>query len=131
VEHRVKLLLDTHAVLFWANDDPILPRKARRVISSASNECFISSASVWEVAMKTKSGKMDAYRLLETFETFVRDNGFYPLSITLQHARAAGALPLHHKDPFDRMLAAQAQLEQLTLISKDEVFDSYGVQRLW
>ena len=124
-------LLDTHAVLFWAKDDPVLSRKARRVVSSAANECFISAASVWEVAMKTKSGKMDAHRLLEAFEAFVRDNGFNPLAITFQHAKAAGALPLHHKDPFDRMLAAQAQLEQLTLVSKDEVFDRYGVQRLW
>jgi PIN domain nuclease of toxin-antitoxin system len=127
----MRLLLDTHTVLFWANDDPALPRKARRVISNAANECLVSAASVWEIAMKTKSGKMDAHRLLETFEAFVRENGFYPLAITLQHARAAGALPLHHKDPFDRMMAAQAQLEQLTLVSKDEVFDRYGVQRLW
>lgn len=127
----MRLLLDTHAVLFWANDDPLLSRKARRVMSGAANECFISAACVWEVAVKTKSGKMDAHRLLESFETFVRDNGFSPLAISLQHAKAAGALPLHHKDPFDRMLAAQAQLEQLTIVSRDEVFDRYGVQRLW
>ena len=127
----MRLLLDTHALLFWANDDPALSRKASRAIASAGNECFVSAASVWEIAMKTNSGKMDARQLLETFESFVYENGLSALAITAHHARTAGALPLHHKDPFDRMLAAQAQLEQLTLVSTDKVFDRYGIQRLW
>ena len=127
----MRLLLDTHAVLFWANDDPALSRKASRMIAATDNECLISAASVWEISMKTRAGKMDAHRLLETFEGFLEENGLSPLPITLQHARTAGALPLHHRDPFDRMLAAQSQIEHLTIVSKDQVFDRYGVPRLW
>jgi PIN domain nuclease of toxin-antitoxin system len=127
----VRLLLDTQALLWWFQGDDRLPKSARRMIGTPDAEVFVSVAAVWELAIKTRLGKLDAQSLLDSAEERFRAAGFAALSITTEHAIRAGALPTHHKDPFDRMLVAQAQAENLAIVSSDPVFDRYGVRRLW
>lgn len=121
----MKLLLDTHAFLWWLEDDPRLSLEARRAITAASSLVHVSAASVWEISIKAALGKLDlpGVDLLDEIPA----NGFLELAITARHARAAGALPRHHEDPFDRMLIAQAQLEGMTVVTRDGAFASYGV----
>jgi PIN domain nuclease of toxin-antitoxin system len=125
------VLIDTHVLLWWLRDDPVLSPKARRTIARTQNELFVSAASGWEMAIKQKSGKLDAQDLLERLEIELAEEGFLVLPISLEHALRAGSLVLHHKDPFDRMLVSQAQAENLSILSNDVVFDRYGVQRIW
>ncbi len=127
----MKYLLDTHVLLWWLDNDPALSTKASRAISSGDNEIFISTATAWELAIKNHSGKLEIPRVLDGFESKLSDEGFFTLEISIKHALRAGALPNHHKDPFDRMLVAQAQAEDLSLISNDSMFDHYGVRRVW
>jgi PIN domain nuclease of toxin-antitoxin system len=128
----VKLLLDTHAFLWLAAGDATLSGRARRRIEDRRSERRLSIASVWEIAIKTSTGKL---RLRTPIAELVRqqaiENGIELLEIRLEHAIEAGALPHHHPDPFDRLLAAQALREGLTLVSRDAHFDAYGVQRYW
>lgn len=128
----MRLLLDTHALLWWLCADPQLSLPARDAIAQASNEVYVSAASAWEVATKARLGKLPgAESLAQAFPHEVERLGFLPLSITIQHGQRAGALPPPHRDPFDRMLIAQAQAENLILVSNEEVFDQYGISRLW
>jgi PIN domain nuclease of toxin-antitoxin system len=127
----VRLLLDAQALLWWFQGDERLSKSARRVIGAPGAEVFVSVAAVWELAIKARLGKLDAQSLLDSAEERLRDAGFGALNITVEHAIRAGALPTHHKDPFDRMLVAQAQAENLAIVSSDPVFDHYGVRRLW
>ena len=127
----MKLLLDTHTLLWWFSDDPALSEKARRAIAKAGNEIIISAVSAWEIAIKHKAGKLEAQPLLDKFADELAEEGFGVLPISLDHAIRAGSLVEHHKDPFDRMLVAQAQAEHLPIVSNDPVFDSYGVRRIW
>jgi len=101
------------------------------MIGAPDAEVFVSVAAVWELAIKTGIGKLDAQALLDGAEERFRAAGFAALGITVEHAIRAGALPMHHKDPFDRMLVAQAQAENLAVVSSDPIFDHYGVRRLW
>lgn len=122
----MRLLLDTHVVLWWrANQD--VSAEAREAIGSASL-AFVSLASAWEIAIKIGSGKL---RLPAPFEEGVRASGFTPLSITFAHTEAVARLPHHHGDPFDRMLVAQARVEGLTLVTRDRRLADYGVPILW
>ncbi len=120
----MRCLLDTHAFLWWVSDDPSLGSAARGLIADPKVEVFVSAASIWEIAIKTKLGKLefDADPLLE-----VGANGMHELAMTGRHALAAGSLPRHHDDPFDRMLVAQAKLESMVLISRDARLRQYGV----
>jgi len=127
----VKCLLDSHVLLWWLQNDPALSSKALRAISSADNEIFISAATAWELAIKNHSGKLEIPKLLDGLESKLTEEGFLTLTISMRHALHAGALPSHHRDPFDRMLIAQAQVEDLSLISNDSMFDHYGVRRIW
>ena len=127
----LKLLLDTHTLLWWVSNNPALSEVADRVLNESTNEVFVSAASAWEVTTKARLGKLTAGRLAQDFVAEVRRQGFIPLSITMDHAQRAGSLPGHHRDPFDRMLIAQAQAENLVLVSSEVVFDTYGVRRLW
>lgn len=123
----MSLLLDTHILLWWLSDDPLLPTAARQAIASPKTEVLVSSATAWEIAIKQAAGRLDAPEdLLEA----VVSNDFQTLPITAAHAVAAGALPPHHSDPFDRMLIAQARAETLTLISVDNRFPRYDVELL-
>lgn len=124
-------LLDTHVLLWWFENDPALSGKASRAISASDNDIFISSVTAWELAIKSHSGKLEIPKVLDGLESKLADEGFFTLAISMRHALRAGALPNHHKDPFDRMLIAQAQAEDLSLISNDSMFDHYGVRRIW
>lgn len=128
----MRLLLDTHALLWWLTGDERLPATAAEAIQDPTNEILVSAASAWEISTKYRIGKLpDATRLASDFDAVLRSQGFQGLPITIEHARLVGLLPGPHKDPFDRMLAAQAQVEQLVLVSNEEILDLYGVVRLW
>jgi len=128
----VKLLLDTHAVLWWFLGDPLLTRAARDAIQSEASEVWVSAVSAIEITTKFRVGKLPkATSLALSFEDMVSSEDFLPLPITLRHAQVAGLLPIPHKDPFDRLLIAQAQTEALILVSNEAIFDAFGVIRLW
>ena len=126
------LLLDTHALLWWLADDPELGIRARAIVANTSNTVFVSAASAWEIATKFRLGKLSAAaNLADNFAARIEHEGFWPLPISVDHATRAGMLPGPHKDPFDRMLIAQAQAENLALVSNEAAFDRYGVRRIW
>jgi PIN domain nuclease of toxin-antitoxin system len=127
----MRLLMDTHALLWWVADDARLPSRIDPLLNDPANEVFVSAASAWEIAIKTRSGKLDPGPLRQDLTAEIERQGFQPLPILLVHAERAGALPPHHSDPFDRMLVAQAQAENLRLVSKERLFDRYGVVRVW
>ena len=126
------LLLDTHAFLWWVTDSPNLTKKARTAISSSDEVCFVSLATCWEMAIKVSLGRL---KLPQTLDRFVSEqmaaNGFRPLAITLAHTALVSTLPFHHRDPFDRLLAAQAIDGGLSMVSADVEFKKYGVKRVW
>jgi PIN domain nuclease of toxin-antitoxin system len=128
---RVRAIADTHALIWWLNGDAHLSNAARKLIAAPSNEVLISAATAWELSIKNKSGKLQVQPLLDRFAELINEQGFEVLPITVDHAVRAGALPVHHADPFDRMLVAQAQAEHLAIISADKAFDHYGVRRIW
>lgn len=128
----MRLLLDTHALLWWLLGDEAVPPAVRMAIGDADNETFVSAASAWEISIKFNRGKLPTARGFVTdFGGAIARHGFSPLPITIYHGETAGMLPPHHKDPFDRMLIAQALEESLTLVSNKRLFDRYGVDRLW
>jgi PIN domain nuclease of toxin-antitoxin system len=120
----MELLLDTHVLLWWDETPDVLTDTARSAIKDSSNTIFVSAASIWEIAIKQKRGKL---RLSGSAVEMIAKNGFLPLSISPEHAEKAGALPLLHADPFDRLLVAQAQIERLTLVTDDEKIRAYPV----
>ena len=128
----MKLLLDTHALLWWlAGDSVRLSRRARAAIGDDENSVHVSAATAWEIATKLRLGKLDADALADGIGQILAAQTFVALDISIDHAERAGTLPGEHKDPFDRMLIAQAQAENMTLVSNEGLFDSYGVKRLW
>jgi len=118
------LLLDTHAFLWWTGDDHRLGPAARSAISDPENVVYVSAASAWEISIKRAKGKLRTSRDLEAA---IAEHGFRALSIEIRDGIAAGALPTHHRDPFDRILVAQAREEQLILVTDDPVMASYDV----
>lgn len=127
-----RLLLDTHAFLWWVADAPELSEPARAVIAEGANTCFLSLASCWEMAIKCSLGKLDLSQPIERFiPEHMLANGFDLLPIEFRHTARVEALPLYHRDPFDRLLVAQAQIEKLAIVSRDTVFSAYGVRRIW
>lgn len=128
----MRLLLDTHTFLWFVTNDALLSATALELIANPTNEIDVSPASYWEVAIKTSLGK---YPLTTPFEQFFREgiegNDFRVLPIEVRHAATLASLPMHHKDPFDRMIISQAIVEQIPVVSADGAFDSYGVARLW
>jgi PIN domain nuclease of toxin-antitoxin system len=127
-----RILLDTHTFLWWLDGDRRLAKKPRTLIADASTAVFVSAATAWEITTKYRLGKLaGAATVAADVAACVRSQGFTSLPITLDHGQRAGALPGHHRDPFDRMLIAQAQADRLVLVSNEEVFDTYGVTRLW
>ncbi len=123
----MRLLLDTHVLLWWLADDPSLTREAEGAIANSASVVFVSAATAWEIAIKQALGKLDAPNDLERQ---IEVNRFEALSITIGHAYSAGTLPRHHDDPFDRMLVAQALDEGLTIVTRDPRLRPYGVSTL-
>ena len=127
----MRLLLDTHAFLWWVADDSRLTSRARRAITDAE-ECRLSVASCWEMAIKVSLGKLTVRQAVGRFvPEQLALNGFEILSIELDHTARVAALPFHHRDPFDRLLIAQALVEDLAVVSSDPAFKRYGVKRVW
>jgi PIN domain nuclease of toxin-antitoxin system len=128
----VQLLLDTHALIWWLAADDALSSTARRAIADPGNDIFVSAASAWEIATKHRIGKLPGAALLAAdVAGFVAAEGFNELPISIRHAQIAGNLPRIHKDPFDRMLIAQAITANMTIISNEALFGAYAVARLW
>ena len=128
----MRLLLDTHAVLWWGNADSRLTKKAIAAVASPDAVVFVSAVSAIEVAIKHRLGKLpDAGILAAQFETQIEALGFLGLPISLAHARLAGGLAIPHRDPFDRLLIAQAMIDGLTVVSNEKLFDAFGVNRIW
>ena len=126
------MLLDTHALLWWLDGDRRLSRLARSRLADEDNVVLVSAASAWEITTKARIGKLPgALEVAEDVAGAVASQGFTPLEITMFHAQRAGRLPGDHRDPFDRMLIAQAQLEDVPIVSNETVFDAYGVNRVW
>lgn len=120
----MRLLLDTHVLLWWLADDPRLAEPARLAIGAGENDVVVSAASAWEIAIKSRLGKVSAPGDLEQQ---LADNGFLPLAVEVRHALGVRDLPDHHRDPFDRLLVAQAQIEGLTLVTVDPTIARYDV----
>ena len=128
----MRALLDTHTFLWWIADSGRLSGMARSVIAEEENDILISAASAWEVAAKFRIGKLPGGEAVASdIAGHIAGQGFEELAIGVADAERAGRLPGPHRDPFDRMLIAQALLRELTVVSADPVFDRYGVTRLW
>jgi PIN domain nuclease of toxin-antitoxin system len=123
----VDLLLDTHAFIWWAGLDKRLSETARAAIANSENRVVVSAVSVWEISIKRAVGKLEFRH--DTLRVLAQ-TGFEPLDITPGHADAAGSLPRHHADPFDRLLVAQARMEQFVLVTQDRQLLPYGVALL-
>jgi PIN domain nuclease of toxin-antitoxin system len=123
-----RLLADTHAALWWLADDPALSAPARAAIADPTNEILVSAASFWEAAIKRGLGKL---RAPDDLPRLLDEEGFDTLPVTAAHAWAVQSLPPHHRDPFDRLLIAQAQAEGATIVTADRRFDSYNVAVCW
>jgi PIN domain nuclease of toxin-antitoxin system len=128
----LKLLLDTHALFWWLGGDAALSGNAQAAIADPGNEIFVSASSAWEIATKFRIGRLpQAAAVALDVSGAVASQGFVELPITVRHGQTASNLPGPHRDPFDRMLIAQALLGDLVLVSNEAVFDRYGVRRLW
>ena len=123
----MKLLLDTHTLIWWLANNPTLSQAAKKAISNPDNLVFVSAASAWEIAIKKSLGKLDAP---DDLELQIDQHNFHSLPITIAHGIAVGKLSLHHNDPFDRMIIAQAIHESLTIITRDKKFSPYNVSIL-
>ncbi len=127
-------LLDAHTFLWWARDNPVLSQNARSILQNPNNPVALSVASVWELSLKCSLGKLPDFEPFQNsalLSRFLVSQGIQLLPITLVDIAQAASLPMHHKDPFDRMIVAQAQRQQMTLVSKDDVLKSYAVQIVW
>lgn len=128
----MRLLLDTHALLWWLAGDAALSPTAKAAIEDEDNGIFVSAASAWEISTKHRIGKLSgAGAIVADLRGAIVGQGFIELPISVQHGQIAGSLPGPHRDPFDRMLIAQAMLDTLVLVSNEQPFDAYGVSRLW
>ena len=127
----MKLLLDTHTFIWSIEDDKRLSQKAKKVIEDPDNEIFLSIASLWEMSIKISIGKLELKKPYEEVISYVRKKGIEILSINFEHTLEVSKLEFHHKDPFDRLIIAQAKIENMTIVSKDILFDDYEVKRLW
>lgn len=128
----MNILLDTHAFLWFVADDPRLSDTARSLIEADASQPFLSIASLWEMAIKVSLGKL---KFEQPYELFIPQqltiNGIGILNLSLEHTAAISTLPFHHRDPFDRVIAVQANLEKMCVVSADTALDAYGVERVW
>jgi PIN domain nuclease of toxin-antitoxin system len=128
----VRALLDTHAFIWWANNDPLLTPVAKNVIGDTSNEIFLSAVCTWEMAIKIAIGKLTLASPLQSFVlSQISQYQFKPLLITHDHTYQVETLPRHHNDPFDRLLIAQALVENLVILTRDPQIQRYNVTTMW
>lgn len=127
----MKILLDTQILFWWFSEPGKLSRRARSLIEDSDNSILVSAATAWELAIKAALGKIDALPLVVDLPALVAEEGFFELAITVAQATRAGLLPLHHRDPFDRLLVAQAQELNIPILSSDRLLDQYDLKRLW
>ena len=127
----MRCLVDTHTLLWWITSPEELPRSLLDLLDDRSNDLLLSVATPWELAIKTNTGKLNATQILRDLETGRLAEDIEILPTTVSHAIKAGLLPLHHRDPFDRLLVAQALALRVPILSRDRVFDRYGVKRIW
>ncbi len=128
----VRLLLDTHALLWWYSDDPALPKSCRKLITQSDSSVFVSAVSAWEISTKFRLGRLPtACDLVQDFGGYLDRENFVSMAVSYDHGIRAGMLPGPHQDPFDRMLIAQAEIEKLFIVSNEKIFDQYGVRRIW
>ena len=123
----MNLFLDTHVLLWWLDDNPVLSERARSAIADPGNLVILSSVVTWEIRTKQALGKL---KIPSDFYNVIKNQGFEFLSITSDHAYAVGDIPMHHRDPFDRMIISQAKLEGLTVVTHDSIFKEYGISVL-
>ena len=128
----MRALFDTHALIWWFSDNPSLTPIVREIIANTENTLLVSAATAWEIAIKHQLGKLRKVGdLVSDFSGRIESEGFQLLPISAEHGIRAGLLPGVHRDPFDRMLIAQAQAENVPIVSNEAVFEAYGVRRLW
>jgi PIN domain nuclease of toxin-antitoxin system len=127
----MRALVDSHVLIWWMTSDSRLSKRAAAILRDRRSEILVSSAVGWELAIKVNLGKITPASLIESLEEAMLSETFTELPIALPHAIRAGLLPLHHRDPFDRLLVAQAQSLETPIISGDSLLDGYGVERLW
>jgi PIN domain nuclease of toxin-antitoxin system len=127
----MNVLLDTHALVWWFSDSAKLSKRASSIMANPNNTVLVSAAVAWELAIKVNLGKLDALSLVVELPGHIEQEGFMELPISVEQAGRAGLLPLHHRDPFDRLLVAQAQALNLPILSGDAVLDRYDVKRIW
>jgi PIN domain nuclease of toxin-antitoxin system len=125
------ILLDTHALLWWLDDDNRLSANAHKAIQEPATLVLVSAGSLWEIAIKHRLGKLNAPNLINNFQRELDAEGFVELPISAKHAIRAALLPARHKDPFDRVLIAQSEIEHVPIVSRDSQFEGYGVRRIW
>ena len=127
----MELLLDTHTIIWYVEDDPRLPKHIRQTLKDDSNNIYVSMISLWEISIKSRLGRLDMSKPLADVVSSLYDNFFEFLTVRLDHVFRLDTLEQYHKDPFDRMLIAQALAGNFALVGCDEVFDLYGVRRMW
>jgi PIN domain nuclease of toxin-antitoxin system len=127
----MKVLLDTQVLFWWYSEPGKLSKRASSIVAEGSNTILISALVAWELAIKSAMGKLDALPLVVDLSHYIAEEGFTELPISIPQATRAGLLPLHHRDPFDRLLVAQAQDLNIPIVSSDRLLDVYDVKRLW
>lgn len=127
----MNLLIDTHVLIWWFEGSPALSKRASSMMGNPNNVVLISAVVGWELAIKVTAGKFHTPALVQDLDGIVQREGFAELPISLDHAVRAGLLPMHHRDPFDRLLIAQAHALNAPILSADGALDHYGVQRVW
>lgn len=128
----MKVLVDTQSVIWFSLKNPQLGKTAHVILEDSQNECYVSMATFWEMSIKINLGKLDMDGLtLARFMDKVQEHNFYTLSIGRAHVIVNSQLPLLHRDPFDRLIIAQAMVEQMPIVSNDQAFDDYSIQRIW
>jgi PIN domain nuclease of toxin-antitoxin system len=127
----MNLLIDTHTLIWFIEDAPEMSEKARNLITDIDNPCFVSIASIWEIAIKLSIGKLKMKYPFDKLSTLLWENSIELLPIRIEHTKELISMPFHHKDPFDRLIISQARIEHLTIISKDDNFRSYDINQIW
>ena len=127
----MKILLDTHAFIWFVEDDDQFPESLKRIIEKPSNDIYLSIASIWEMAIKIQLKKLDIEKSIKEIIELVSFNGFELLPILPEHIIKLSSLDFHHRDPFDRIVIAQGLVENQVVVSRDKVFDKYGIRRIW